>query len=42
MYEYSITMERMKILHAISLGSIAFFVFLFTRKFKILNETHYA
>ena len=42
LYEYSVTMERMKILHALSLASIAGFVFLFTRKFKILNETHYA
>ena len=42
MYEYSITMERMKIIHALSLGSIAFFVLLFTKKFKILNDSHYA
>jgi len=42
LYEYSIVIERLKILHALSLGSIAFFVVLFTRKFKILNDTHYA
>ena len=41
-YEYSILIEKLKIFHAITLGSIAFFVLLFTQKFKILNETHYA
>ena len=41
-YEYSVTMERMKILHAISLSSLAFFVLKATSKFKLLNETHYA
>ena len=41
-YEYSLLIEKLKIFHALTLGSIAFFVLLFTRKFKILNETHYA
>jgi len=42
LYEYSVTIEKMKILHALSLASLSFFVVLFTRKFKILNDTHYA
>ena len=41
-YEYSLTIEKLKIVHALSLGSVAFFVLLFTRRFKMLNEKHYA
>ena len=42
MYEYSLTIEKLKVVHALCLGSVAFYVVLFTRKFKILNESHYA
>lgn len=31
----------MNIVHALTLLTLAFFVILFTRKFKILNEQHY-
>ena len=31
----------MKIVHALSLASIAFFVFLSARRFKLLNYSHY-
>ncbi len=31
----------MNIFHALTLLSLAFFIVLFTRKFKILNEKHY-
>ena len=41
-YEYSLLIEKLKIVHALSLASVAFFVVLFTRKFKMLNEKHYA
>jgi len=41
-YEYSVTIEKLKVVHALSLGSVAFFVLMSTRRFKILNEKHYA
>merc|ERR1719367_2087848 len=36
------SIERLKVVHALSLGSVALFVVIFTRKFKVLNEKHYA
>ena len=41
-YEYSLTIERLKIVHALCLGSVALFVLMATRRFKMLNEKHYA
>ena len=41
-YEYSLLIEKLKVVHALSLGSVAFFVLLAARKFKMLNEKHYA
>ena len=40
-YEYSVTIERMKVLHALALGSIAIATLYFTLKFKMLNPKHY-
>ena len=40
-YEYSVTIERMKVLHAMALGSIAVATLYFTLKFKMLNPKHY-
>jgi hypothetical protein len=31
----------MKVVHALSLASIGVFLVYFTRKFKVLNESHY-
>ena len=40
-YEYSIQIERMKVVHALSIGSIAVATLIMTRKFKMLNGSHY-
>ena len=40
-YEYSIDIELMKIVHAITLVCVATFLILFTNRFKMLNENHY-
>ena len=38
---YSQKIEYMKVVHALSLASIGAFLVYFTRKFKVLNESHY-
>jgi hypothetical protein len=40
-YLYSEKIEYMKVVHAISLACIGVFLVHFTRKFKVLNESHY-
>ena len=40
-YEYSIDIELMKIVHAITLVCVSLFLILFTNRFKMLNENHY-
>ena len=40
-YLYSEKIEYMKVIHALSLASIGVFLVYFTRKFKVLNESHY-
>lgn len=40
-YYYSLKIEWMKVVHALCLASIGVFLVLFTRKFKVLNESHY-
>ena len=41
-YEYSLLIEKLKVFHALTLASLALFVIMFTQKFRILNEKHYA
>lgn len=41
-YKYSLEFERMKIVHALTLGSIAAFVTLSTCRYRSLNQMHYA
>ena len=36
-YEYSLLIEKLKVVHALCLGSVAFYVLLFTKKFKMLT-----
>ena len=40
-YYYSKKIEWMKVVHALCLASIGGFLVHFTRKFKMLNESHY-
>ena len=40
-YNYSLAIERMKVVHSLTLASIAVFITLFTYRFKILNQRHY-
>ena len=40
-YEFSVTIEKMKVVHALTLSAIAIFVVLLTYRFAILNERHY-
>jgi hypothetical protein len=40
-YDFSVTIEKMKVVHAMTLSAIAIFVLLLTYRFAILNERHY-
>ena len=41
MFEFSKSIEQIKVVHALSLACIGLFLVVFTRKFKVLNKTHY-
>lgn len=41
MYQYSVDIEKIKAVHALTLISIASYLIHFTRKFKLLNQSHY-
>ena len=40
-YNYSVEFERMKIVHALTLGCISLFVTVLTCRYKALNQMHY-
>ena len=40
-YRYSVEIEQMKVIHSLTLASIALFVLMLTFRFKVLNEKHY-
>ena len=40
-YKYSIEIERMKVVHALSIGSISMATLVMTNRFKMLNDSHY-
>ena len=40
-YTYSVEFERMKIVHALTLGCISLFVTVLTCRYKALNQMHY-
>ena len=40
-YDYSLQIERMKVIHALSIGLISVATLVMTSRFKMLNDSHY-